>query len=214
MLEMYLSRTITAKDFCTIAHWASLSGVAEAKDYAFRPEAPSGHFQRFLDSKLLFLKQTEHLYTMSIPTYSKPTIGRGKHDLVVAVPHELLDESLRGDDAFAAQLAEAIDSVSLPPRYFEHPVVLRNPNEKIFPVSLFVDGVPYSLTDGVIGYWLLNEITQARFLIATARNKNVLRMRMPAVVYALCHVLVLGVVLSLHGRGEVPNEPSRCVSFD
>jgi hypothetical protein len=36
---------------------------------------------------------------------------------------------------------------------------------------LFVDGVPYSHTDGVVGFWVINTVTEKRVLVAAMRTQ-------------------------------------------
>ena len=44
---------LSARDVCVLAYYAQHAGVTgPAVQYAFRPDAPSGHFQRHLDSVL------------------------------------------------------------------------------------------------------------------------------------------------------------------
>jgi hypothetical protein len=118
------------------------------------------------------LTATEKLYHFDIASYNKDTLGRSKHEFSVLVPHEELDASLRDDPTFSVRLDEAISNNELPKAYFDHPIVKAS-SEPVAPFSLFADGVPYSITDSVVGFWLINEITAQRFLIAALRKKCV-----------------------------------------
>jgi hypothetical protein len=53
-LHLYLNRTLSAKDFCVGMFWAAKAGIPEATDLGFRPDAPSGHYQRHLNTVLPF----------------------------------------------------------------------------------------------------------------------------------------------------------------
>ena len=53
--------------------------------------------------------------------------------------------------------------------YFDHPQV-KDSDGPVIPYSLFVDGVPYSNTDSIIGFWLVTEITGSRSLLVTLRK--------------------------------------------
>jgi hypothetical protein len=169
-LHLYLIRTLSARDLCIAMHWAGKSGIVEAAPIGFRPDAPTGHYQRHLNAVLPYLKATEQLYKFDIPSYDKNSLGRSKHELFALVPHEQLDESMGADDTFSVKLDEAISSRELPRAYFEHPVVTGS-STPVVPVSLFCDAVPYSIADTVIGFWIINEITNARILVAALRKK-------------------------------------------
>ena len=54
-------------------------------------------------------------------------------------------------------------------------MVTRNPTEHVWPISLFVDGVPYSQVDSVIGFWLVNMVNGQRYVFATLRKKFMCR---------------------------------------
>ena len=87
--------------------------------------------------------------------------GRVTHDILVFVPHERFDEYLRMREGFSAEVHGATEFKTLPRRYSEHPVVTGQPpgSAPVASFNLFVDGVAYSLTDTVIGFWLINQIT-------------------------------------------------------
>eukprot|EP00974_Lingulodinium_polyedra_P038611 3700215-Lingulodinium_polyedra.AAC.1 len=60
-------------------------------------------------------------------------------------------------------LAVAVSSRQLPPAYFENPVV-REHGSVEHPVL-------HSLTDSVLGFWVMNIITQSRVLFCVVRKK-------------------------------------------
>jgi hypothetical protein len=72
-------------------------------------------------------------------------------------------------------LAEAIDAGDFPPSYKEHPVVVQNPGELVLPIALYLDAVPYTLTDSVLGIWIINMLTGARHLFCVIRKRFVCR---------------------------------------
>lgn len=72
------------------------------------------------------------------------------------------------------RLEEAIASGEMQPGYTNHPLVLGS-TTPVVPVSLYMDGVPYSLTDTVVGVWMINMITGLRHLVALVRKRMVCR---------------------------------------
>ena len=105
--------------------------------------------------------------------------GQGKHDLqrseqnIHIVPG--YEQMLRDiDEKIENQLVELRSRRDgLPDQYWDHPVVLQDPESLIYPIGIYIDGVPYSLTDGVIGFWMINLITQKRYLISLLRKRNI-----------------------------------------
>ena len=64
------------------------------------------------------------------------------------------------------------DGSKLPPSFKDNPIVrAASPDELVFPVALFMDGLPYSETDSVNAVWLVNMITGKRSILATIRKR-------------------------------------------
>ena len=75
------------------------------------------------------------------------------------------------DPALATRLREAITSTNLPRAYYDHPVVANHGDESVLPIAIYMDGLPYSLTDSVVGVWVANLVTHRRHLIALVRRR-------------------------------------------
>ena len=167
------SRTLNAREFCTIMYWAGKAGVAEAVPLGYNPDAASGNFARHLratQSTLGVIGAPERLYTVRVPGHSKTQLGRTVHDVTVYAPHEIILDEIVGAGADYL-VREAVYNQDLPPCYYDHPVVTQHRSEVVWPFSLYVDAVPYSHTDSVIGWWMVNEVTASRYLFCTLRKK-------------------------------------------
>jgi hypothetical protein len=174
MIMLYLRRTLTAVQFCEAMYYAGLAGISSASRYGHRPGAPSGHYQRHLSKVLPEYSDAAELYSLQVLGSSTRALGRAKLDFAAMVPHDVIDKDLRSDPASVLKVREAIVENALPPSYEDHHVVLRHgAATPVQPVSLYIDGVPYSLTDSVIGFWFVNEVTGRRYLIAALRKKLV-----------------------------------------
>ena len=170
LMDLHLARSLSARDFCIAMHWAKESGVAEAAPYAFRPGAPTGHYQRHLTVAMPFLRDREDLYTITIPTFENAQ--RTTRDLHMLLPHECLQEELEQDDTMVQKLRRLKEARALPRAYTGHPVVeAAGAGESVIPLSFYIDGVAYSNNDTVIGYWLTNEVSERRHLLCALRNK-------------------------------------------
>ena len=85
---------------------------------------------------------------------------------------EDLDADMRADPGIRLKLEEAIDHGTLPPIYNTKRAVVENANgNPIIPYHIFIDGVPYSQTDSIIGVWLVNALTHRRHLVCALRKK-------------------------------------------
>ena len=95
--HLYLMRSLSAADFCVLMHWSNAAGVKEAERYAYKPGAPTGHYQRHLNSVFPFLQDQSGLYQMSVPCYNKDDFGRSTHMLHALPPHEVIEKSMSSD---------------------------------------------------------------------------------------------------------------------
>ena len=86
--------------------------------------------------------------------------------------HEQIAVDLASDASCRYKLSELVRNDTLPPVYKRHPVVLANPGELVCPVALYIDAVPYSQTDSVIGWWLVNLVSGRRYLFALLRKSE------------------------------------------
>ena len=51
----------------------------------------------------------------------------------------------------------------------------RRETRMVLPLALYVDGVPYSSTDSVIGIWMYNLVSERRHLLALLKKRNACR---------------------------------------
>ena len=160
---------MSAQDFCILMYWSVAAGVKEAAPYGYKPGAPAGHHQRHLKGAFPSLKDQSQLYQMSVPCYNKTDFGRSIHGLYALPPHEVIDRAMSSDPTLRTRLDELVASGTLPPVYTKNPVTQQSATS-VVPASLFVDGVPYSNADSVMGFWAINEVSGKRHLLITLRK--------------------------------------------
>ena len=171
ILSMYMVGMISAKTFCTICYYASLAGIEAASPYGRGPSKNTGRYQAYLDRVLGFKKYDRALYEIEIPGVGRRGLSRVVHKMSVMNPHEALAEELRGDGGMIEQRLDGLaQSGGLPPCYYAHPVVQGNGCTTI-PIAIYMDGVPYSQVDSVLGVWITNLISGQRHLVAVWRKK-------------------------------------------
>eukprot|EP00974_Lingulodinium_polyedra_P005065 475712-Lingulodinium_polyedra.AAC.1 len=175
MVGLFHERTLNARQLCIAMHFAGKAGIAEAAKLGYRPGAQSGKYNAHLKRVWKTDTPDGSLYTMSVPGHAKQDLSRTLHDIPVFPPHELVAQELAEDGA-ALRVAEYID-VGMPPAYHEHPVVLGQGtgagHDPVCPLALYLDFLPYSLTDSVLGWWIHILPTDKRLLFALCRKRMV-----------------------------------------
>ena len=174
LLDHMLCSRLSAHQCCTLMYWAEKAGVQAAKPFALRPEANSGHASRKLRKALGHVGSTD-LYELEVPGHARRDLERSSHLTPVMPLHEQLVKSMEKEVGILTQLAEHKASGDVPPAYTDHRVVRENPDELVVPIALFVDAVPYSHTDSVLGFWGMHVLSGQRFLYAVVRKRHVCR---------------------------------------
>ena len=113
------------------------------------------------------------MYNIKAPVQLGGGTGRGCHTISVIPPHEALDETFADEDR--RELRQAIEDNDLPPCYYTHPLVVANPGVDVFPLAIYLDGVPYSNVDSVIGVWVVNIVNRRRLLSVALRKRLLCR---------------------------------------
>ena len=175
LCSLHVQGQRSAKSLCILSWWASRAGAkGPAKDYASRPNAPSGHYQRHLDmvhgARISDLRQT--FYKIQVPRYQKWDGGRTASEMPVQLPHELLPQELIDDTALVDELNRLKRSNHWPKTYTDHDVVKRHPEAPVVPCFLYVDGVPTTKRTGVCGFWVGTLVGSRRHLVAMLRKSD------------------------------------------
>ncbi len=74
-LGLYLRRSLTAKDLCTIMWHSSKAGIARATDIAFNPAAPSDHFHKASEFGVTLFECSERLFIRIRHAILRPRYG-------------------------------------------------------------------------------------------------------------------------------------------
>ena len=171
MISLVLSRALNNRQFCEVCFFAGRAGVTEAVPYGMRPGCSSGNYSRRLDPLLGFKRANASLYELEAPGHSKNTLSRVTISIPVIPPHEAFDDDVVGGASFRPKLAEMLDG-PMPPTYTDHPAVQGAvEDELVVPLALYADAVPYSNTDSVLGFWVVNLVTEKRYLCAALRKR-------------------------------------------
>lgn len=170
LLGLHYAGKLSARSLCVICFYASRAGAAgKVGSFGFRPEAPSGHFQRHLDAAngINMNQQLSWRYSVGVPLHDKYDRSRNQHALLVNVPHEALNEEILDDPSILQRAAE----MSWPPAWWANPIVAAA-TCIVLPLALYLDGVPSTARDGILGIFMYNLVTHRRHLIAVIRKSS------------------------------------------
>eukprot|EP00969_Alexandrium_andersonii_P243224 10743803-Alexandrium_andersonii.AAC.1 len=142
------------------------------KRYGMKPDRPSGHYSRLLGQKLGFAEAEKKLYKVPLAGTRKHDLARSPFSIFVRLPHELIQKEVEADPSQKFRLQEMKDANALPASYTQNPIVTQSdPNDFIIPISIYMDGVAYTITDSVVGVWAINGISQTRHLLMLIRKR-------------------------------------------
>jgi hypothetical protein len=168
MVGLHLSRVLNARDFCVLMFYASFY-MEECKELGKRPGLPSGHYHRLLNAKLPVYRDSAPEYELNLVCSQSPQPGRHSVEFPVLVLQEELDSEMQAISDWEDKLNAAIDNEDFPASYDTHPVV-QSATRPVVPVALFIDALPYSNVDSLIGFWIINLLTEARHLVIALRK--------------------------------------------
>ncbi len=95
LIDLKTKGRLSARDVCVLSFYAKHAGLqGPACDFAFRPSAPTGHFQRHLDSSLGGEGLLNDAYTLAVPSYDKYSLSRVVLDIPALPLHEALQAEL------------------------------------------------------------------------------------------------------------------------
>ena len=172
LLALHQGNKISAKD-CTTAMWfAFKAGVSEAKEFKLSPDSQFGHCSRKLKSALGYSAKNSDLYEFELPGHCKYDLSRSLHTSYAIPFHEALARDLHRDVDCHRDLRALWDSRAFPPAYWEHPIVVAHPDRPTLPLAIYMDAVPHSLHDSVLGWWAVNLINDKRYFWGVCRKSE------------------------------------------
>ena len=97
------------------------------------------------------------------------------HKLAVLPMHEAVAEEAAGIPGFAQRLYELSSNNEWGSDYYNHPVVIANPGEAVYPMSIYLDSVNHSKVDSVCGITIQNMVSGTRHLCVVLRKSRLCR---------------------------------------
>ena len=173
LVTRHVMGKMTAKEVCVIAYWVKHMGAeGPICDFALKPSSPGGHFARKVRNATNVCKLDSRTQMLSVPGHSPSTMSRVVHEIPFVPVHEALHAEMVSTVGLQEKLAAEVAHGGMPPCYMNHPVAIAT-GHRAMPISLYVDGVPYTDRDGLLGFWAYNWLTERRQYLGALRKSRV-----------------------------------------
>ena len=155
LIMLKITGKLSAKDVCTLMWWAERAGLPQGAATAFAMDpasTQSGHYNRHFNIVLGLESLVEDAYTIKIPGSTPMTPERTSLSIPCFPAHEVLDKEIEEvHDDVLDDFDNSIANRTWSAQYYEHPVV-RNaaPSERVWPLALFCDKVPFQHRDSAL----------------------------------------------------------------
>ena len=176
LVHLYLSGSMAAKSLAILCHWAHHAGVGgSAASLAMPPGRQTGKYKKHVDSALGLDARDAAFYEIDVPGHSKHDVGRIIHKMRAQPPHEVLHAEIVSNPELHERLSQATTEEVWAPVYHDHPVVAAAGANEVFPVAVYLDGVPYTKQDSFLGVYCYNLVSGKRHLTAILRKRLMCR---------------------------------------
>ena len=174
LCQLKHEKILCASHATIIAYWASGAGAKSEilALLAFRPDDPStGHYSRHFDIAVGAKMDRESFYHLQSPMENRLDASRGLENIPVYNFFEELEAEIEENKDLCAQFDKAMATRgSLPPIYWNHPVVVANPGRRVWPCAIYIDGLAVTRTDGLLAFYFYNLISGKRCLCCSLRK--------------------------------------------
>ena len=171
LVNLHLEGKLSAKNLCVLCFYAEKAGVSAAKDLSYKPDTKAvGHFSRHVGRILGSDKINS--YKLKIPSHCKNDVTRSINEFDVMLPHEVILEEisdLPADFDLNGKKAEVWQ------QFREHTAFSENVDDLPVPLSMYLDGVPFTKNDSFLGIWISNLITGSRHILCLFRKSDLCR---------------------------------------
>ena len=172
LVDKLNSGKLHATDICKLCYWAKGFGAKySVADLAKPPGLGSSKYNRHLEHVLGLDCENDTVQHLKVPCSDAADGSRTFQHLPVIPPHEQLNQEISEHPELAEALADEVRRGGLPPMYTEHPVAIAS-NFTAQPAALYVDGLPTTKRDGVIGFWTYFILSKKRHLCCVVRKQK------------------------------------------
>ena len=166
--------TLSAKQTCVLAFWAGKAGACgEVSTMGLRPDQDSGEYSKKFDKWAGVKIHEQNNYPLWLGLSLRHDAGRFWGAVPSRPPHEAFKDELSRCSKPSESLRAALAAGDLPPKYWAHEFVnAAPPGELVHPFSVYLDGVPFSRHDSVLGIWAQLLFSQERHLLFVLRKSE------------------------------------------
>ena len=111
---------------------------------------------------------------ITVPGYSKHDLDRVQIKMPVMPPHEIINREISEHPEIHDRLRGEVAAKALPPIYMQHPTAQATGHTAI-PLLLYVDGVPVTNDESLLGFWVYSPLSEARHLVCALRKSQLCR---------------------------------------
>ena len=186
LIDLKLKGKLSAVDVGRLCWWAVLAGAAGAvSDFATRPSSQTGKFNQKISKALGIDDVIEESYDLDFPGEDKYARTRILRAIPTLPMHEALQSEFDHNRALREELEIVLENADWIQQCYDHDVVRRaRPGEIIWPVAIYVDGVPFQKRDGLVNFQAYNLVSGKRHLLLVLRKTEICE-----VVSIILHVL-------------------------
>lgn len=173
--DSFMSGEASAKTVAITAYYAVKAGVkGQIATIALPPGCHGQSYSRKVIRATGLDRADHRLQTIQVPGYSRLDQSRVMLALPVVPPHESFVDEVSRNPGMLQEIEELSRDSEWSESYRNHPAVTSDGPTTI-PAALYVDGLPYSNSDGAIGFWLYSLTTRTRHLCVVIRKRHLCR---------------------------------------
>ena len=211
LLAWYAQRKINAQDLCVACHHCEIANVKGASfaRYVSPPGRQSGKYQ---DSLNRILPGPGPLFVDKVPGVAPGSEERGELSVALSAVWERIEQDVKTNKLLQAE----IERSAWPPAYKNHVLVRKAVQEGRplpYPLGVFADGTVYtsyisSQARTVLGFWIINLITGARYYFGGIRSNEFCRCGCRGWCTVWCVLRALAYALHANASGQRPSRTS------
>ena len=150
--------------------------VAPGTWLAVRPSRTGGGYSEHFDRVVgLSTSMKTGFIDVKVAAYSKWSAGRHAQTLQVLLAHDPLAEEVASTPNFDKVVRAAVDGEEWAQNCRTHQVVPTEPPYTALTLAVYLDGAAFLRTDSCLGNWVVNLVTERRYLVATLRKRALCR---------------------------------------
>lgn len=177
LVHLKMAGVLSAKQTCILSFWAQRGGICDPGGaLAVHPLRVGGAFSKHFDKTVGLDKgMNSDFYKLPIPSFERWSLGRTVLDIEATPVHMKLAEEIATTPDFWGKVHEAVEASGWSPRYKSHELFREHGGDRLIPLALYADGVPFLKRDSAIGFWFENLATGRRVLALVLRKRQMCR---------------------------------------